>query len=378
MGMVGETNGHLSASNSGERTIKSYAPATGELLGEAKIFDATAVQKVVDRARAAQAAWALLPIEERCERLLRLRDAIVERAGELVDVISKECGKPKNEALAHEILIVAELISYYCKRAPKILAPETLGLRLFKHKRSTVYYVARGVVGIVSPWNYPFSIPMGDVVAALVTGSAAVVKPSEVTPLTMLKAKEIFDSTGLPQDLLGVVTGEGATGGALIDAGIQKLVFTGGVETGKKVAAACGARLIPCVMELGGKAPLVACADCDVERTARAIVFGGFANVGQACISVERVYAHDSVYDALLARTRELVQELKVGDPQKDFVDVGAIIFPKQIEVAEKHIADAVKKGAIVASGGKRIDGPGQFFEPTILANCNASMTVMN
>lgn len=378
MGMVGGQSGQTAVSGgANERVIRSYAPASGELLGEAKIFDTAGVQRVVDRARAAQAAWAILPIEERCERLLRLRDALVERAGELVDVISKECGKPKNEALAHEVLIVAELISYYCKRAPKILAPCELELRLFKHKRSTVYYVPRGVIGIVSPWNYPLSIPMGDVVAALVTGSAAVVKPSEVTPLTMLKAKEIFDSTGLPQDLLGVVTGEGATGSALIDSGIQKLVFTGGVETGKKVAAACGARLIPCVMELGGKAPLIACADCDVERTARAIVFGGFANAGQACISVERVYAHESVYDALLARTRELVQELRVGDPQKDFVDIGAIIFPKQLEIAEKHIADAVKKGAIVVSGGKRIEGPGQFFEPTVLASCNHSMTVM-
>ncbi|MEO8878679.1 MAG: aldehyde dehydrogenase family protein [Polyangiaceae bacterium] len=385
MGMVesgtnGATNGHGgdSTTSGAARTLKSYAPATGEVLGEAKIFDAEAVQKVVDRARAAQAAWGVLPIEERCERLLRLRDAFVERASEIVDIVSRECGKPRNEALAHEVLIVAELITYYCKRAPKILAPQRINLRLFKHKKSTVHFVPRGVVGIISPWNYPFSIPMGDVVAALITGSAAVVKPSEVTPLTMLKAKEIFDSTGLPEDLFGVVTGEGATGSALIDSGIQKLVFTGGVETGKKVAAACGARLVPCVMELGGKAPLIACADCDVERTARAIVFGGFANAGQACISVERVYAHTSVYDALIARTRELAQELKVGDPAKDFVDVGAIIFPKQIEVAEKHIADAVKKGAIVVIGGKRIAGAGQFFEPTILANCSPSMTVMN
>jgi len=376
----GSTNGHGHGPRKPDgpgRTLKSYAPATGELLGEARIFDAEAVRKVVDRARAAQGAWGVLPIEERCERLLRLRDALVERSSEIVDIVSRECGKPRNEALAHELVIVCELITYYCKRAPSILAPERIDLRLFKHKSSTVHFVPRGVVGIISPWNYPFSIPMGDVVAALVSGSAAVVKPSEVTPLTMLKAKEIFDSTGLPEDLFGIVTGDGATGSALIDSGIQKLIFTGGVETGKKVAAACGARLIPCVMELGGKAPLIACADCDVERTAQAIVFGGFANVGQACISVERVYAHASVYDALVARTRELTQKLRVGDPAKDFFDIGAIIFPKQIEVAEKHIADAVEKGAIVVTGGKRIAGVGQFFEPTILANCSASMTVM-
>jgi succinate-semialdehyde dehydrogenase/glutarate-semialdehyde dehydrogenase len=219
---------------------------------------------------------------------------------------------------------------------------------------------------------------MGDVFAALVTGSAAVVKPSEITPLTMKKAKEIYDSTGLPEDLFGVVTGYGETGAALVESGIQKLIFTGGVETGRRVAAACGARLIPCVMELGGKAPLIACADADLERTARAIVFGGFANAGQVCISVERVYAHKDIHDALVRRVKELTGELRVGDPSKDFFDVGAIIFPRQIDVAEKHIADALDKGAEVIAGGHRMPGPGQFFEPTVLARCNDRMTVMN
>jgi succinate-semialdehyde dehydrogenase/glutarate-semialdehyde dehydrogenase len=174
------------------------------------------------------------------------------------------------------------------------------------------------------------------------------------------------------------VYGHGAAGQALVESGIQKLIFTGGVETGKRVAAACGARLIPCVMELGGKAPLLACADADIERTARAIVFGGFANAGQVCISVERVYAHRDVYEPIVRRVKELTAELRVGDPSEDTVDIGAIIFPKQIEVAEKHIADAVAKGAEVVSGGQRKPGPGQFFEPTVLAQCTAEMTVMN
>ena len=159
---------------------------------------------------------------------------------------------------------------------------------------------------------------------------------------------------------------------------VQKIIFTGAVHTGKRVAAACGARLIPCVMELGGKAPLIACADADLERTARAIVFGGFSNSGQACISVERVYAHKDIYGPLVARVRTLVSELKQGDPSKDYVDVGAIIFPKQIEVAEAHIDDALKKGAELVAGGHRKQGPGQFFEPTVLARCSAEMTVMN
>ncbi|WP_394820484.1 aldehyde dehydrogenase family protein [Pendulispora albinea] len=380
MGVVQFEKGAAVGTNGGPpagEIIRSYAPASGELLGEVPVMSQNEIFAVVERARKAQAAWGVLPVAERCERLLRLRDAIVEHAEELVETITRECGKPRHEALAHEVTIIADLLTHYCRRAPDVLAPRPIDLHLFKHRKSYVHYTPRGVVGVISPWNYPFSIPMGDVVFALITGSAAVLKPSEVTPLTALKAKSIYNGTGLPEDLFAVVTGLGAAGQALIDAGVDKLVFTGGVETGRRVAAACGARLIPCVMELGGKAPLIACADADLERTARAIVYGGFSNAGQACISVERVYAHKDVHAQLVARVKELVGELRVGDPSKDYVDVGAIIFPKQIEIAERHIEDALAKGAELVTGGKKRPGPGQFFEPTVLANCTHEMTVM-
>jgi acyl-CoA reductase-like NAD-dependent aldehyde dehydrogenase len=375
--MTTQTNGSTVDGGSATKTLKSYAPASGDLLGEVPIMGKDEVLAVVERARKAQAAWGVLPVEERADRLLRFRDAIVDRADEIVETLSKECGKPRNEALVHEVMVIADLATYYCRNAGRILASQEISLHLLKHRKSVIHFVPRGVVGIISPWNFPFGIPMGDVLAALVTGSAVVVKPSEVTPLIMAKAKEIYDSTGLPEDLFGVVYGYGPTGAALIESGIQKLVFTGGVETGKRVAAACGAQLVPCVMELGGKAPLIACADADLERTARAIVFGGFANAGQVCVSVERVYAHKDIYDPLVQRVKELTSKLRVGDPAKDFVDVGAIIFPKQIEVAEKHIDDAIKKGAELVCGGKRKAGLGQFFEPTVLSNCNHGMTVM-
>ncbi len=358
-------------------TLRSYAPATGELLGEVPITSRGEVENTVARARKAQAAWGVLPVAERCERLYRFRDAIVERADEIVDVAVRECGKPRPEALAHEIGITVDSFTYFLKNAPRILAPRDLGLHLFKHKKSVVHYVPRGVVGVISPWNFPFVIPMVDVCSALIAGNAAVVKPSEITPLTMQKAKEIYDSTGLPEDLFAVVYGYGDTGRALIESGIRKLVFTGGTETGKRVAAACGQHLVPCVMELGGKAPLIACSDCDVERTAQAIVYGGFVNSGQACVAVERVYAHEHVYEPLVARVRELALRLRQGDPQQGTVDVGAIIFPKQIEIAERHVADAVAKGATIETGGKRREGAGQFFEPTVLSGCDHSMTVM-
>lgn len=362
--------------NGGEGRITSWAPATGERLGDVRISSKEEVRATVARARRAQAAWGILPVAERCTRLLRLRDAIVERAEEIVDVVSRECGKPREDALS-EITIAVDLLTYYCKRGPDVLAEQDLPLHLFKHKRSTVSYHARGVVALLTPWNFPFVIPMGDVAAALVAGNAVVVKPSEVAPLSMAKAKEIFDATGLPEDLLCVVHGTAETGQALIESGIQKLVFTGGVETGRKVAAACGANLVPCVMELGGKAPLVACADADVERTARAIVFGAFFNSGQACISVERVYAHHAIHDALVARVRELTSELRMGDPSTGTVDVSAIVFPKQIDVAERLVKDAIDKGAELVIGGRRKEGPGQFFEPTVLAKCDHGMAVM-
>jgi succinate-semialdehyde dehydrogenase/glutarate-semialdehyde dehydrogenase len=365
------TNGQASTK------IRSYAPATGELIGEAPNTSAEEVRLAVVRAHRAQEAWGALSAEERGARVLRFRDAIVDRADEIVDLLVRECGKPRQEALLHEVMVVADIATHFAKVAPKVLAPREIPLHLMKHRKSTVHYQPRGVVGVISPWNYPFQLPLRDVIMALIAGNAVVLKPSEVTPLIALKAKEVWDGAGLPEDLFQVVTGYGPTGAALIDSGIQFLVFTGGVATGKRVAAACGERLIPCVMELGGKAPLIACGDAEIERTARAIVFGGFSNAGQVCVSVERVYAHRDIHDRLLDRVLELTRELRQGDPSVEHVDVGAIIFPQQIEIAEKHIADALAKGAELRAGGKRGAGPGQFFEPTVLANCNHTMTVM-
>ena len=358
-------------------TVRTYAPASGELLAELSVTPNDEVGRVVARARKAQKAWAVLPVEERVQRLLRLRDAFAERAEDLVEILSRECGKPRHEALMHEVAALIDQTGWLCKHAPAALAPETLSLHLMKHRGSQVRFEPRGVVGVVSPWNFPLVIPMGSVIEALIAGNACVVKPSEVTPLVLLEAKKIYDSTGLPEDLFGVVIGHGATGQALIDSGIDFCVFTGAVETGRRVAAACGQRLVPCTMELGGKAPLIACDDCDLERTAHAIVWGGFANSGQACISVERVYAHDKVYQPLLDRVRALTAALRQGDPARDFVDVGAIIFPKQIDIARRHVEDALQKGATLICGGKTLPAQGQFFEPTILAGCDHTMTVM-
>jgi acyl-CoA reductase-like NAD-dependent aldehyde dehydrogenase len=358
-------------------TIRSYEPATGALLGEAAVTSPDEVGAAVRRARRAQESWGALTVAERAARVLHFRDALIARQDELVDLLSRETGKPRIEALVQEVVPTAHVATYFAKRAAELLAPREVPMTLLVTRRSSVHYAPKGVVGVISPWNYPLFLPMRDVLLAVIAGNAVVLKPSEVTPLIALRAKDIWDHAGLPPDLFQVVTGYGPTGAALIDAGIQLCVFTGGVATGRRVAAACGERLIPCVMELGGKAPLVVCRDADLERAARAAVYGGYTNAGQVCIAVERVYAHREVADRLERRMTELVRELRVGDPAVSEVDVGAIIFPKQIEIAEAHIADALSKGARLLAGGHRIQGPGQFFEPTLLADCDHSMTVM-
>src|SRR5512139_3718191 len=301
--------------------------------GDARILGVEEVRAAVARARRAQESWGALPIEERAARVLRFRDALIERQDEVADLLSRETGKPMMEALLHEVAPSASVATYFAKKGPEILAPREVPMGLMKHRRAFLHYLPRGVVGVITPWNYPLYMPLRDISMAFIAGNAVVLKPSEVTPLIALKAKDVWDQAGLPADLFQVVTGYGPTGAALIDAGIQFCVFTGAVSTGRKVAAACGERLIPCVMELGGKAPLLVCSDADVERAARAAVFGGFSNAGQVCISVERVYAHRDVADKLTERMPELTKELKVGDPGKGTVDVGAIIFPKQIDI---------------------------------------------
>ncbi|MFO0548241.1 MAG: aldehyde dehydrogenase family protein [Polyangiaceae bacterium] len=390
-GATTSTTATASAPTTGARDrILSFAPATGELVGEAPVHDAAAVRAAVERARRAQVSWGALPVRDRCERMLRLRDLLLEREAEVSDLIARETGKPVMEALLHEVAPTLHLLEYFAKHAEKILAPREVPLSLVVHRKSVLYYAPRGVVGVISPWNFPFLLPMRDILLAVFAGNAVVLKPSEITPTIALRMKQLWDRAGLPADLFQVVTGYGATGAALIDAGIQLCVFTGGVATGKRVAAACGERLIPCVMELGGKAPLIVCRDADVELAARAAVFGGFANAGQVCISVERVYVHREVAERFTSRVVELTRELRVGDSRAGAADVGAITFPKQIDIAEAHIADAVSKGAEILVGGKRkLDpiqnpaspsgsrGPGAFFEPTVLGGCDHHMTVM-
>ena len=374
---MGSAASNISARPAGA-PITSINPATGEPIGEVPDLGPADVARAVAAARAAQQTWRQLPVEQRCRRVLHFAEVLMQRAEEVIDLIVREGGKTRLEALGMEVVLVADLVRYFAKHAPAMLAPHPVPLHLMKHRASYLHYVPRGVVGIIAPWNFPFSIPLGEAMMALIAGNGVVLKPSEVTPLIALKARELYLAADLPPELFQVVTGRGGTGAALIDAGIDFCVFTGSVATGRKVAAACGERLIPCTLELGGKAPAIVCGDADLDRAAAAITWGGFANSGQVCASVERVYALDSVHDALVDRIVDRARSLRQGDASADTeVDVGAMAWDRQLEHVERLVASAVEAGATVAAGGRRAAGPGQFYAPTVLVGCTQDMDVM-
>ncbi len=358
-------------------TIVSVNPATGAPLGEVPARTPEEVRAAVAAARSAQAAWARIPLEERCRQVARFAEVLMDRADRVIDLLVAEGGKTRLEALGMEVVVVADLVRYFTKHAPEMLAPEPIKLHLLKHRASYLHFVPRGVVGVIAPWNFPFSIPLGETMMALIAGNGVVLKPSEVTPLIALEARELYLEAGLPPELFQVVTGRGATGAALIDAGIDYCVFTGSVATGRKIAAACGERLIPCTLELGGKAPAIVCADADLDRTAQAIAWGAFANSGQVCASVERVYVVDAVHDSLVHRLAGHARKLRQGNAGAGNVDIGAMAWDRQVSHVETIVAAAVEAGATVEAGGHRGAGPGLFFEPTVLANCTQDMGVM-
>lgn len=357
--------------------LECFAPATGERIASVAVASPEDVRAAVATARGVQQAdWSKRPISERVAVLHRFADLLIEHSAELCALISLENGKPEVEAYVAEVLTAVDLIRYYAKRSPKLLRPKRIPLHLLVHRSSYLHYTPRGVIGIIAPWNFPFVIPYGCVVTALLAGNGVVIKPSEQTPLVALKALELLHQAGVPKGLVDVVCGWGPTGAALCTAGVDKIVFTGSVATGKRVAMAAAEQLIPVTLELGGKAPVVVLPSADLERAAKALVYGAYLNSGQVCVSVERVYVHRSKHDELVQRIVERIAILRHGNPAEGEVDVGAMISHDQVAIAERQVAQAVDAGAEVQAGGKRPDRPGSFFEPTVLTGVTHDMHV--
>src|SRR5256885_4178293 len=294
--------------------IICHDPATGEEIGRAPIVMPEEVARAVGRARAAQTAWAARRYSERGRVIMDARNVILKELEEIAFLISMETGKPVAEAISLELTPVLDLMQHFARKTATLLGPRRISVGQYWTMGRTSYEIYKpiGVIGIISPWNFPLATPLGEVVMALMAGNTAVLKLSELTPLTGLKIKEILTRAGLPDGVLEVVTGDGSTGAAVVGAGVDKIMFTGSVATGRRVAEAAAKYLIPVVLELGGKDPLIVLDDAHVDNVAHAAVWGAFANSGQACAAVERCYVQETIADrftkAVVAETKQLHQ----------------------------------------------------------------------
>ncbi|MEJ7875299.1 MAG: aldehyde dehydrogenase family protein [Solirubrobacterales bacterium] len=354
-------------------------PATGETLATVPELGAEEIRALAASAREAQPGWWEAGFDARAEVLLAARGWMVQNAERVVGTICGETGRPADETQFAEFGYGLSALEFWAKQAPVYLADEEIesASPFVRGKRLLVRYQPVGLVGVIGPWNYPLNNSFGDCIPALAAGNAVILKPSELTPLTSILMAEMLTACGLPENVFQVATGRGETGAALVDE-VDFVMFTGSLKTGKRVMAQAAETLTPVSLELGGKDPMIVLADADLERAANAAVSYGMNNSGQVCISVERVYAEDPIHDELLDKITEKVDGLRQGAPgPAGTVDVGAMIFPPQMDVVEAHLADAVEKGARIVIGGKRGDGPGRFFQPTVLADVDHSMRCM-
>jgi acyl-CoA reductase-like NAD-dependent aldehyde dehydrogenase len=360
--------------------IASVNPATGEVLGELDSAGPTEVRAAVARGRAAQPEWNGWGIGNRVQVLRRFQQILLARKADIARRITQEAGKPQVEALLTEVLVVLDAARFLIDNAFAILREEKLphGNPVMKTKSGRILREPYGVVGIISPWNYPFSIPATETLAALVAGNAVVLKPSELTPLIALELQAMLREAGVPDDILQVLPGEGATGASLVGSEIDKLVFTGSVGTGRRIAQIAAERLLPVVLELGGKDPMLVLEDADVDVASSGAVWGAFVNAGQTCLSVERCYVHQSLYQAFLDACSEKARKLRVGNGMDEATEVGPMIHERQVRVVEAQVEDASRRGARVLVGGTRLRELGPtFFAPTVLADVDHGMRVM-
>ncbi len=364
----------------GAAHIVSYNPATGEALAELACSSPDDVRAVVQRAQQAQPQWQSTPVARRVAVLERFQQLLREHRDDVARLICREAGKPAAEALATEVLVVMDAAEFCIRNAHAFLRDRPLphANLAMKTKRGKLVREPYGIVGIISPWNYPFSIPAIETLAALVTGNAVVLKPSELTPLIAQELERLLTAAGLDPALMQVVVGEGPVGAALLESPIDKLIFTGSVATGKRVGEAAARRLLPVVLELGGKDPMIVLDDANLEIASSGAVWGAFMNAGQTCLSVERCYVHRSLYEPFLQMCREKIARLRVGNGIGSEVEIGPMIHERQLKIVESQVNDAVQRGARLLAGGRRLSELGSnFYAPTLVADVSRDMQLM-
>ena len=364
----------------GPNTIPTINPATGAVIAEVSALDESGARRAADTARAAYPEWAATSIAERQRLLLRFLEIMVAESGELAELVAREGGKPVAEARLVDVFPGCEVLAYLARRLPALLAFKPVKPRviLFSHWRAGYRYDPLGVIAIVAPWNYPVAIPMNGIAAAVAAGNTVVFKPASATVLIGLALGDMARRAGFPPGVINTVALPGRATDALIDhPAVAKVLFTGSVGIGKRVAQRLAARLIPSQLELGGKDPAIVAADCDIERTARGLVWGAFMNTGQTCASIERAFVERPVFDRLLGRVVEITRRLRVGDPFDPHTDVGPMTTAEQREEVDKQVSEALAGGARALAGGALPEGPGLFYPPTVLVDVREDMRVM-
>ncbi len=368
MSTVSVANGEARAN-----TFEVRSPATDEVLGTLPVCGPEEVNAAVARARRAAQVWSALSYAERRSHLLDYRRELVRRMDEMIDIVHRENGKPRADA-ASELLLVVNHLTHAANRAETLFATRHVGSGLLANFKSKISYHPYGVVGVIGPWNYPIFTPTGSIAYALAAGNTVVFKPSELTPLSGKLLVECAQAAIPIPDVLQLVTGFGETGASLARSRVDKLAFTGSPGTGRRVMAAAAENLTPVLLELGGKDAMIVAEDADVEKAARAAVFGALTNAGQACISVERVYVADAVYDQFVSRVIEHVKQVRVGNA--DDSHYGAMTLERQVGIVREHVAEALSLGARALTGG--LDGfRGRFIDPIVLVDVTPAMKIM-
>jgi len=360
------------------QTVIVRNPATLEKIAELPVAQAADVALAVSRGREAQRAWQQTSFAERARLFYRLRDLLLDEGERLADILTGETGRPRAEVYGNELFYLCDAIGSWAKKSARYLRPQKIRphFPLLKTKKVVSIYAPRGVIGIISPWNFPLTMTLGEAIPALMAGNAVVLKPSELTPLSALFGAEMVAKAGFPENLLQVVVGFGETGEALIDSA-DMIAFTGSVETGKRVMRRAAERLIPVSLELGGKDPMIVLKDADLDRAAGACVWGALMNCGQICTSIERVYVEAPVYEPFVDKIVARVRALRQG-PSKDEVDIGCLTSAAQLQKIAAQVDAAVAAGAKALVGGRRKSGlQGHYYEPTVLVDVNHTMSIM-
>jgi succinate-semialdehyde dehydrogenase/glutarate-semialdehyde dehydrogenase len=362
--------------------LESRSPATGEALGSVPTTPPEQVQQVVDQVAKVQPFWAQLTLADRARYLERAAQVVIDEGDAIRDLIVREQGKPRNEAFSMEVLPTIDALTWIARQGQEILADEKIPMTqvFLKTKSSAFTYEPVGVIGVISPWNYPWSIPFGEVALALMAGNGVVLKPSSLTPLIGERIAHVFERAGVPEGLVRVVHGPG-TGSALVSSPVARVFFTGSVEVGRQVGEECARRLKGSVLELGGKDAMVVLADANIDHAVAGALWGGFANAGQTCSGIERVYVLREVAERFVEGVVAGAERLRLGDPMSWETEIGPMVSAEQFGVVRELVDDAVSAGASLLCGGPADSPPGfeagSFYAPAVLTEVTHQMRIM-